>query len=93
MLAVGNKKNSNRAMTVMDIINACDKTITIVDLPYETEAISPFDEITLEKITHKTRDRIVYQTMKIDEDDTVISMEEAVDCILNTMMEKGVKHE
>lgn len=93
MLAVGNKKNSNRAMTVMDIINACDKTITIVDLPYETEAISPFDEITLEKITHKTRDRIVYQTMKIDEDDTVISMEEAVDCILNTMLEKGVKHE
>lgn len=92
VLAVGNKKNSNRVMTVMDIMNACDKSIRIVPLQEKTKEAGPFDEISSEKVKHKTRSRIVYQTMKIEEEDRVISVEEAVDYILNTMMEKGVKY-
>ena len=94
VLAVGNRKNDGRPLTVMNIMQACDKEIQIVKIdPSDSAALSPFAAVESEALAYRKRKQEIYQTMALDEEEKepVISLEEAAGHILQTMLENGME--
>lgn len=94
VLAVGNRKNDGRPLTVMNIMQACDKEIQIIKIDHSGSAApSPFAAVESETLAYRKRKQEIYQTMALDEDEkeSVISLEESVGHILQTMLENGME--
>ena len=94
VLAVGNRKNDGRPLTVMNIMQACDKEIQIIKIDHsDSAAPSPFAAVESETLAYRKRKQEIYQTMALDEDEkeSVISLEESVGHILQTMLENGME--
>ena len=78
----------------MNIMQACDKEIQIIKIDHSGSAApSPFAAVESETLAYRKRKQEIYQTMALDEDEkeSVISLEESVGHILQTMLENGME--
>ena len=94
VLAVGNRENDGRPLTVMNIMQACDREIQTVKTDHPDSVVrSPFTEVRSEALSYRKRKQEIYQTMSLDEEekDPVISLEEVAEHIIQTMLEKGME--